>query len=331
MILADKIIEERKRNGWSQEELAEKLSVSRQSVSKWESAQSVPDLNRILKMAEIFGVSTDYLLKDEMENQEVRREISESYTELRRVSMEEASEFLAISEKNAPLTAFGVSLCIASAVPLLLLAGLAENKMTSLNQNMVGGIGIISLFLIIAIAVFIFIGNARRGEKYEYLEKEEVETEYGVTGLVNEKKALNGQAIRTKITAGILILILAVTPVLAIQALELPDYMIPFMVGVMLLIISLGVNLILRGSIVAESYDMLLQIKDYEPSKKAVSHIKGYVSTIFWMIALAIYLGWSFISDAWKITWVVWPVAGVLFVGVMALTEMIAGRKSSIR
>ena len=67
MILADKIIEERKRNGWSQEELAEKLGVSRQSVSKWESAQSVPDLNRIIKMAELFGVTTDYLLKDEIE------------------------------------------------------------------------------------------------------------------------------------------------------------------------------------------------------------------------------------------------------------------------
>ena len=48
MILAEKISEERKKNGWSQEELAEKLSVSRQSVSKWESGQSVPELNRIL-------------------------------------------------------------------------------------------------------------------------------------------------------------------------------------------------------------------------------------------------------------------------------------------
>lgn len=61
MILAEKISEERKKNGWSQEELAEKLSVSRQSVSKWESGQSVPDLNRILEMARIFGVTTDYL------------------------------------------------------------------------------------------------------------------------------------------------------------------------------------------------------------------------------------------------------------------------------
>ena len=56
MILAEKISEERKKNGWSQEELDEKLSVSRQSVSKWESGQSVPDLNRILEMARIAGL-----------------------------------------------------------------------------------------------------------------------------------------------------------------------------------------------------------------------------------------------------------------------------------
>ncbi|MBQ2558898.1 MAG: helix-turn-helix transcriptional regulator, partial [Lachnospiraceae bacterium] len=65
MILADKIIDERKKNGWSQEDLADKLGVSRQSVSKWESAQSIPDLQRILEMSKLFGVSTDYLLKDE--------------------------------------------------------------------------------------------------------------------------------------------------------------------------------------------------------------------------------------------------------------------------
>ena len=55
MILADKITEERKKNGWSQEELAEKLGVSRQAVSKWESAGTIPDLQRVLQLAELFG------------------------------------------------------------------------------------------------------------------------------------------------------------------------------------------------------------------------------------------------------------------------------------
>lgn len=69
MNLADKIIEERKKNGWSQEELASKLGVSRQAVSKWESSGSIPDLQRILQMSELFGVTTDYLLKDEIEEE----------------------------------------------------------------------------------------------------------------------------------------------------------------------------------------------------------------------------------------------------------------------
>ena len=67
MILAEKIMTLRKRFNWSQEELAEKLDISRQSVSKWEVGATIPDLDKILKMSEIFGVSTDYLLKDEIE------------------------------------------------------------------------------------------------------------------------------------------------------------------------------------------------------------------------------------------------------------------------
>ena len=67
MKLAEKIMAMRKQRGWSQEELAQQLSVSRQSVSKWESGASVPDLDKILKMSEIFDVSTDALLKEEMD------------------------------------------------------------------------------------------------------------------------------------------------------------------------------------------------------------------------------------------------------------------------
>ena len=56
MILADKIINLRKKAGWSQDELAAQLNVTRQSVSKWEGAQSVPDLERIVQLSRIFGV-----------------------------------------------------------------------------------------------------------------------------------------------------------------------------------------------------------------------------------------------------------------------------------
>ena len=68
MKLSDKIIKLRKTNGWSQEELAEKLDVSRQAISRWESAAAQPDATNILKLSKLFGVTTDYLLNDDYES-----------------------------------------------------------------------------------------------------------------------------------------------------------------------------------------------------------------------------------------------------------------------
>ena len=96
MIFADKLILLRKKAGWSQEELAEQMNVTRQSVSKWEGAQSVPDLDKMIRLSELFGVSTDYLLKDEIEQAE-HINSSNDIPSLKRVSMEEANAFL--SEK----------------------------------------------------------------------------------------------------------------------------------------------------------------------------------------------------------------------------------------
>ena len=67
MIFADKLIQLRKKAGWSQEELAEQMDVTRQSVSKWEGAQAIPDIEKMLRLSRLFGVSMDYLVKDEIE------------------------------------------------------------------------------------------------------------------------------------------------------------------------------------------------------------------------------------------------------------------------
>lgn len=63
MNIADRILNLRKMKGISQEELADKIGVSRQAVSKWESEQSIPDLEKIIIMSDYFGVTTDYILK----------------------------------------------------------------------------------------------------------------------------------------------------------------------------------------------------------------------------------------------------------------------------
>ena len=127
MILAEKIMSLRKRAGWSQEELASQLGVSRQSVSKWESALSIPDIAKITQLSELFGVTTDYLLKDEIEDLPVPVPQTESgympvfpedEPKKRQVSMEEANDYLELTEQVAPKTALGVMLCIWSPIVL---------------------------------------------------------------------------------------------------------------------------------------------------------------------------------------------------------------------
>lgn len=68
MKLSEKITAQRKAHGLSQEELADRLGVSRQAVSRWEQGSALPDANNLVQLSRTFGVTTDYLLHDDYEN-----------------------------------------------------------------------------------------------------------------------------------------------------------------------------------------------------------------------------------------------------------------------
>lgn len=69
MKLLDKLIVLRKQNGWSQEDFAEKLDVSRQAISRWENGTALPDAQNLLRISKLFNVSADYLLNDDYEDE----------------------------------------------------------------------------------------------------------------------------------------------------------------------------------------------------------------------------------------------------------------------
>lgn len=77
MNLAEKIAIQRKKSGMSQEQLADRLGITRQSVSKWEAASSVPEISKLVAMSEIFHVSLDYLLKDYLDEEGGRNQTGE--------------------------------------------------------------------------------------------------------------------------------------------------------------------------------------------------------------------------------------------------------------
>ena len=186
MIFADKLIALRKKEGWSQEELAQQLNVSRQSVSKWEGAQSVPDLDKIVQLSRIFGVSTDYLLKDELEEQEPAPSLPEQ-PQRRLVSMEEASRYLELRRAAAPRLALATFLCVISPIALILLGGLSEYT-AHIAENAAAGIGLSVLIVLVAAAVGIFLTCGAKAKAFSFLETEPFETEYGVSGMVRQRQ-----------------------------------------------------------------------------------------------------------------------------------------------
>ena len=326
MILSDKIIEERKKNGWSQEELADQIGVSRQAVSKWESAGSIPDLQKVIQLATLFGVSTDYLLRDDIASEQntlVNYPEADKGESLRRVSMEEANEFLEFRKKGAPTIANATSLCILSPVLLVILGALSEEPGFHITEGLAAGLGCTVLFGMIAIAVFMYITYGIKASHTEHLEKYAFETEYGVTGMVKEKNRLYEGTFTRGIAVGVVLCIMAVVPVIIVGAMEAPDYICALFVCVLLALIAVGVNMIVRVSIVKSSYDTLLQEGEYTQSEKKIKRKLDAVSGAYWCLATAIYLGWSFWTMRWDFTWIVWPVAGVLFAAISGIAKAI--------
>ena len=332
MILAEKIINLRKKNGWSQEELAEKLGVTRQSISKYEGAQSIPDLDKILKLSEIFGVTTDYLIKDELEEEEyaasqMQENESESDRSVHKVTMEMANEYLQIIDWSAGKTAFATMLCILSPIVLLMLGAMSEMPNYHISENAAAGIGICVLIVLIAIAVTIFILCGMKTKKYEYMEKEDIETAYGVSGMVKEKRDAYHSMYVTQLVIGIACCICSVIPLFGTLAVSESDFYMVSAVCMLLTLVAIGTYFIVRSAAKMNAMNQLLEEEDYTRQKKHENKKMSGPVTVYWLIATAIYLAWSFTTNDWDRTWIIWPVVGVLFPAFYAIVSGI--RKKS--
>ncbi len=310
MILADKITELRKKNAWSQEELAEKLDVSRQSISKWESAQSVPDMGRILKLSQLFGVTTDYLLRDEMESPEsVETRSAESAA--RPVTMEEANAFLAQRAENARRVSLGVLLCVLCPIPVLLLVGTEKYADFGLSENQAVAVSCTLLFLMIAAAVALFVISGVRGRRFDWLREEPIDTLYGVDGMVRERMERFHSRFALQLTLGIVLCVLCVLPIFVSLFAFGEDAEAPMVVAAALLLamVAAGVMLIVRCTMIMGGFKALLEQGDYSRAEKEQSRRFGPFAGVYWLAVTAVFLVVSFLTGRWDISWIIWPVA----------------------
>lgn len=312
MILADKIINLRKKNSWSQEELAEKLGVSRQSISKYEGAQSIPDMDKILKLSKIFGVTTDYLIKDEIEDAEFLGQDYEE-TKTKKVSMEQASEYLSLREISSKNIALGVSLCIISPILLIVSTEAYDDKLLSVPENVVIGVSLTVLFLFIIAAVGIFVTDGMKLKKYEFIEKDAIDTEYGVVGMARDRMEKFHEFFVKKTLIGILLLLASVLPLFIGMIFSATDMTIAISLAVLLVFVSIAIYILVRVNIIMNSLKAVLEEEDFTRKNKEVKKRMDPFVAAYWIFITAIFLAYSFITNKWDRSWIIWPVAGVSF------------------
>jgi len=319
MIIADKIIGLRKKNGWSQEELAEKMNVSRQAVSKWESAQTTPDLEKVLALSKLFGVTTDYLLKDEIEDEEFTEDCGIA-PEVRRITLEQAHDFLNWRKFASVKIAVATFLCIIAAIPLIILGAASEVPAYNISENLAAGIGLTVLFAIVAISVAIFVFCGSKNAPYDFIDKEPFETEYGVSGMVKERKKAYSESYTRYNIIGACLCVISPIPLFVGSVTE-NDFFMAVMLALTMLLAGIGTVFFVICGVRQASMEKLLKEGDYTPKKKRENGIKSAFSTAYWLIVTAIYVVFGIAKNNWSSSYIIWPIAGILFAVVIILWD----------
>lgn len=237
------------------------------------------------------------------------------------VGREEAREYLKETKQFFKFIGVGTMLCIYSPIMLILLEAFMEAGFYGEKylDKLEVCIGVPFLFIMIAIAVGIFIYHGMKYEKYDYLKKEifslDIELEKDLKLELEEKKLSDV----IKIIVGVVLCILSVLPPIILDEVTNGlEFVSVLSVVLLLFMVGIAVFLFITSGGEQSSYQVLLQEGDYTVSRKKGNKLADKIGAVYWPVITCIYLAWSFITMNWGFTWIIWPVAGVFF-GVIAV------------
>lgn len=225
------------------------------------------------------------------------------------VSVHQAKEYIEAARKGAACTAVGVLLCICSPLLLIFMSGLSELKI--IRDDAAGAIGIVMLFLMIAVAVALFLHVGSSLNIYEFLKAGEFRLQAGVKSYVEDEENKNRAYFSALHTIGVIFCICCAIP-LFVAAFFLGEFACIVAVDLLLLLVGCGSALLTYAGNAKDAYAVLLGKGEHRKRIQQQKHYTEAISSAYWCIVTAIYLAWSFWTHDWHITWVVWPVAGVL-------------------
>lgn len=248
------------------------------------------------------------------------KQVIEGKTDIALVTYEEAKDYIEESRATAPKTALGVLLCIISPITLLLLIGLRELNAVDVKEELLIAAGLVVLICLVAIGVLHFIRYTSKLEKYEYLKFKIFELDYKAEEMVRNVQKQDEPTYKSAVSISVVCYILSALPVIVTPLVTEIDGLSVIAVTITLIIVALSTYNIINKSSSYDACNVLLQQGDYSVRNKSNKTFQT-VSKVYWCVVVAVYLGYSFITNNWGMSWIIWPVAGVLFGAIKAISD----------
>ena len=287
MSLSENLQNLRKIKNMSQEELAERLDVSRQAVSKWESGNGYPETEKIISICEIFDCSMDDLVKGKI-SEDVKKE---------------KNDYDSIMTKTAKGIALGISIILLAVSIMLTILGFAPNEQAE-DQYALIGVVVVLVGVIFAVPLFIINGSKindfrKKNPKIANVYSEE-ETEKG-----NSKYT-------TYLAIGISTILVGVVAMMSLIALKVFGDNSCLPVAVLMYFVTIGASTIVFSGKMKEKYDVEKYNKENSDDFKVREEKIGKICGTIMLTATAIFLVLGFTLNLWYIAWVVFPIGGIL-------------------
>ena len=254
------------------------------------------------------------------------------------MSFAQARECLDTYRRTSRGIGIGVALCILAVMPLFVLMGLFELGL--LPEGLAVALGLGVLFVLVAAAVVLFIFYGTQLSPYEKWKTNGAVLEQEGMAWAGQQKKLLGRYFPLRIALGVVLCILSVVPMLVtgilVDGAPFEDGAVLMALSVLFPLVAVGVYQFIRAGMVDSCCKMLLGELDTGPAVspvdaktgKKVPTVVDIVAQIYWPLMVIVYLVWSFLTWDWWITWILWPIAGILFGIFAGVSESIAKRKA---
>ena len=283
MSLSENLQNLRKIKNMSQEELAEKLNVSRQAVSKWESGNGYPETEKIISICEIFNCSMDQLVKGKISND----------------IKSEKNNYDLMMTKAAKGISLGVALILLGVSIMLTILGFASNEQAEEQYALIGVIAVLT-GVIFAVPLFII-----HGTKIENFKKKNPK----IANVYSEDEVEEGNSKYTKnLAIGISIILLGVVIMMLLLGLKTFGEESTIPVATLMYFVTIGVLLIIYSGKMKEKFDIEKYNNENTEEYKRVENKIGRICGVIMLITTIIFLVWGFTLNMWYINWVVYPI-----------------------